>query len=236
MRDITLNIPTDEIGLRIWAALRDKFPEMRAEEKGFKVLARSINTSGGNSIHTTGKQIKVPKDMKGTKIIATGEATKTVEAAGGSAISLGSPDWYMSLERKLGDGLYGPYNVADSRGCIELLPYHLHAQLGRGNFATIMNQEKWNTFPPDIQKIIEECGAWYQAEYLKLGQRLLQEVLDKCKRLGQTVYQPTPEELQLWRNLGTGLTEDWIKKMEPLGKPAKAVYEEAQRLTKEYVK
>lgn len=235
MRDPTLNIPSDEIGLRIWTALRNKFPEMRAEEEGFKLLMRSVNTSGGENIHTTGKKIRLPSDMKGMKIIATGDSTIAMKAAGASPISLGSPDWYMSLERKLADGLYGPYTVVDSRGCIPLLPYHLHVMLGRGLFGVLMNLEKWNALPPDIQKIMDECDAWLQDEWIKLNKRLLQKTLNKCNELGQTVYKPTPEELTSWRTLGVKITEAWIKKMDAMGKPGKAVYEEAKRLTKEYV-
>jgi TRAP-type C4-dicarboxylate transport system substrate-binding protein len=236
MRDMALDIPTREIALRVWTELQDKFPEMRAEEKGFKVIARLINLYSANSIHTIQKLVKVPADLKGMKIIATGDSTKLVQAAGGSPISLGSPDWYMSLERKLGDGIVSPYIVIDSRGCTELLPFHTHVELGRGLYSIIMNEDRWNSLPSDIQKIIADCGTWLETEYDAVSKNLYRETLDKVKTLGQTIYKPNPEELLQWRALGARITEDWMERMKKMNKPGKAAFEEAQRLAKEYGK
>jgi hypothetical protein len=45
---------------------------------------------------------------------------------------------------------------------------------------------------------------------------------------------PTPEEMQLWRQAVKPVHQKWIADNEAKGLPAKAIYQEAKRLIKEY--
>ena len=47
---------------------------------------------------------------------------------------------------------------------------------------------------------------------------------------------PTPQELKLWKEAVQPVHEKWIADTEAKGLPAKAVYDEAKRLIKEYDK
>ncbi len=233
MRSITFHIPTAKDGRLVWKQLLDEFPEMREEVKDYKVLVRSFSMSG-NDVHTTEKPVRVPSDLKGLKIIATGEAVKLMKAAGAIPLSLGSPDWYMSLERKLGDGVFAPLNVADSRGCVELLPYHTDMHLGRGIYSAIMSKKKWDSLPADVQTGFEAANEWLADHYPESGIQCMEESMEKARKLEQRIYKPTIEEMRQWWGLGKGLTEEWIQKMERIGKPGKAVYERAVELTKQF--
>ena len=88
--------------------------------------------------------------------------------------------------------------------------------------------------PPDIQQIFEDLSPW-------LGQALIQAdngyeamVIGKAKELGHAMTIPTPQEMQLWKNAVQPVHDKWIADTEAKGLPAKAVYEEAKRLIKEY--
>ena len=226
--------PTDERGNLIWDELWNKFPEMRAEYGDVKVLWKFI--SGGNSLQTTGKEIRVPGDMTGMKIITGSSGIRIMQETNCSPVDLPAPEWYMALERKLGEGLYTYHYVMDLFGCTELLPYHLKLGLGSSAMLHIMNLDRWNSLPPDIQKIIEDLEPWITAETLRVGHQMDADVWDKCRELGHTIVEPTPEELSQWQELARPAAEDWIKENEKRGKPARAVFEEAMRLVKEYKK
>jgi TRAP-type C4-dicarboxylate transport system substrate-binding protein len=57
-----------------------------------------------------------------------------------------------------------------------------------------------------------------------------------AKEMGHQIYQPTAEEMKLWRQAVQPVHEKWIADTEAKGLPARAVYEEAKRLIKEYGK
>ena len=234
MNNVTVNIPTPKDGREIWDQLLAKFPEMREELKGYKFLVRAINTVGINDILTTDKIVRVPDDLKGMKIIATGESAKWIKESGASPLSLGSPDWYMSLERKLGDGVFAPVTVVDSRGCLELTPNITRLSLGRGTYGVIMNLKKWNSLPDDIKNQIEEVNAWLTERYPQTGAEAFLEADAKSKKNGTLIYYPNPEEKKLWRKLGEKSTAEWIEKMESMDKPGKAVFTELKRLTSKF--
>lgn len=52
--------------------------------------------------------------------------------------------------------------------------------------------------------------------------------------LGQTFYEPTQEELKLWKALFPVAVEKWITEQEAKGRPAKALFQEALRLVDKY--
>ena len=77
---------------KLWA----KYPEMKAEFQGMKVLGpRSMPA---NHFHTTGKQVLTPADIKGMKCIASATTADQLQMAGAIPVSLGIGDWYTSLE------------------------------------------------------------------------------------------------------------------------------------------
>jgi TRAP-type C4-dicarboxylate transport system substrate-binding protein len=97
----------------------------------------------------------------------------------------------------------------------------------------IMNLAKWNSLPPDIQKIIDGLSPWASdlawTEFVQSDARTER----KWRESGHTVIDPTREELRLWLELGLPQAEKWIKKVEASGKQPRAIFDEALRLSEE---
>jgi hypothetical protein len=56
------------------------------------------------------------------------------------------------------------------------------------------------------------------------------------KKKGNNFYELTSEETAKWREVNKPIQEIWVQELEKKGKPARKVYEEANRLVKKYSK
>ena len=144
----------------------------------------------------------------------------------------------MSLDRGLADGITSHYPVLHGFGILKLLPYH--TMFGAGAVMSldmmIMNLKTWNKLPPDIQKIFEDLSPWFAQEAIKMDLGYEGMVIGQAKEMGHKFIYPTPNEMQQWIDAVQPVHEKWIKETEEKGLPARAVYEEAKRLVKEYGK
>ncbi|OGO23474.1 MAG: hypothetical protein A2144_00145 [Chloroflexi bacterium RBG_16_50_9] len=92
----------------------------------------------------------------------------------------------------------------------------------------------WNKLPADIKKMIEDLEPWYTEN------RIAKEVAggrngEKVGRdKGHSFYELEPGEGQKYLNAAKPIHDDWIKRVEGVGKPGKALYDELKRLIREY--
>ena len=99
----------------------------------------------------------------------------------------------------------------------------------------IMNLEKWNSLPTDLQQIIESLAA--ETELLcfndtMAGDKRVQERISGME--GHTVIEPTEAELALWKERAMPLHQEWIDKMEAKGLPGQAVYDKVTEVIARY--
>ena len=233
MIQLAVSPPTDKRGIQLWDELWNEFPEMKEEFSKVKVLLKFL--SGGTGLQLTkGKEARVPEDMRGMKIITNVTGVEMLKMVDASPIDLPAPEWYTALERELGEGLWTNTYVMNMFGCTELLPYHLDLGLGAGAHTYIMNLDRWNSLPPDIQKAIEDLAPWWTDMQVNNSLEGQQRVWSKCEELGHTIVRPTMEEFQLWQDVALPSSDKWIETNEAKGKPAQEVFEEARRLSTKY--
>jgi TRAP-type C4-dicarboxylate transport system substrate-binding protein len=225
-----------EVANKIYWELYNKFPAMREEWAGLRLL--NCSAMPPVQIHMTKKVVKLPADLKGVKVASMGDISRIVNLVGGAPVEIANiGDLYMSLERGLVEGVINHFPVVQAFGCTPLVPYH--TILGEGGISMsphcfIMNPDSWNKLPSDIQKIFDEEDAWYQTEIVKSDIGEIERAMNEGKKLNHTFTYLTPEEIKVWSDLGVSLHNEWIEKMEAKGKPARAIYEEAKRLIAQY--
>ena len=173
------------------------------------------------------------------KIIALGGTFASEMAALGAApIDVKVGDMYMALERGMAEGISAPMPVLDGFGILKLLPYHTMFEGGASEAVdmVLMNEKTWNKLPPDIQKIFEDLDSYLVQQLRQFDGMALDRAMNSAKEMNQTFITPTPEEMQLWVDAVQPVHQKWIAETEAKGLPAKAVYEEAKRLIREYQK
>jgi TRAP-type C4-dicarboxylate transport system substrate-binding protein len=123
----------------------------------------------GPGLFHTKKVVSGIDDIKGMRIKANASSAKIIKAVGGSPVTMPISETYDALQKGLVDG------IALNTDTLKSLKYadHIHCTLENTGVAyttalfVVMNKEKWNQLPPDIQNIFEQVSREY-AE--KMGQ------------------------------------------------------------------
>ena len=224
-------------GTEVYQKIYDKFPEIRNEFKGVKVMAARMGPA--YQLCFTNKQVQVPADLKGMKVISVGGSmAKEMVAMGAATMDVKVGDLYMSLERGLAEGISTHIPILQAFG---ILPLVRNITLFEGGTAMgpdmlLMNLNTWNNLPADIQKIFDDLSPWLGQELIKADNGFEAMVLGKAREMGHTIITPTAEQMKLWIEAVQPIHQKWIADNEAKGLPAQAVYDEAKRLIKEYSK
>lgn len=226
-----------EEGTEVYHKIFNAFPEVRNEFKGVKVMAARMGPA--YQLHFTKKEVRVPADINGMKVISVGGSmAKEMAAMGAAPMDVKVGDLYMSLDRGLAEGISSHVPILHAFGILKLLPYHTMFQGGAamGPDMILMNGKKWNSLPPDIQKVFEDLSPWLGQTLIKADNGYEAMVMGKAREMGHTITTPTPQEMKLWKAAVQPIHDKWIADTEAKGLPARAVYEETKRLIKEYDK
>ncbi len=155
--DLPLGFPSGWVATHVSSDFYDKFRP--AEWDGVHLLY--INTSGPLILQTISKPVRTLADLKGLKIRGAGRMTETLRSLGAVPMPLEMPDVYEALRRAVIDGIMVDLSTLKYWKFAELVNYVTPTwQLGTGiTFYCVMNKNKWNALPADIQKIFTETAA-----------------------------------------------------------------------------
>jgi TRAP-type C4-dicarboxylate transport system substrate-binding protein len=224
-------------GTEVYQKIFNQFPEIRDEFKGVKVMAARMGPA--YQLCFTNKQVQVPADLKGKKVISVGGSmAKEMVAMGAAPMDVKVGDLYMSLERGLAEGISTHIPILHAFGILKLVPNITLFEGGTamGPDMLLINLKTWNKLPADIQKIFEDMSPWLGQELIKADNGYEAMVLGKAREMGHTIITPTAEQMKLWVDAVQPIHQKWIADTEAKGLPAQAVYDEAKRLIQAYSK
>jgi TRAP-type C4-dicarboxylate transport system substrate-binding protein len=113
------------------------------------------------------KKITSLDQLDGMRIRATGSTVRSIEALGAVPVAMPTPDTYEALSKGIVDGNIGPpemlkgWRQAEVTKYITIMPPAYNAMM-----YIVMNLEKWNSLPKDVQNAIEKVNAKW---HLKTG-------------------------------------------------------------------
>lgn len=231
-----LTLVDPDAGVKIWNEVEEKFPEMKTEQKRFKVLYKHSSNAG--HLHMVKKSVRVPSEVKGMKITCQGHLATIMKSVGASPLAVPVPEWYTALDRGMAEGQIMHYHGAYETKIYEHLKYH--TDIGEGIALNleefVMSWDTWKSLPPDIQKLFDDLSPWLTNRVAELINGVTAEGKEVMKKAGHTFIKLTPDEEKLWMNAALPLHNQVLEKMQEKGVPAKAVYEEAKRVAQKYRK
>lgn len=228
-----LGVPISRGSADFYNEAMNSIPELAQEMSEVKILFM-YNSGAETNVHTTKKLVRVPNDIAGLKMIGVGAFVEYLKAVKSSPLYLTPNDFYTALERGVAEGVIVPYVVLDIMGCTELTPYHLSLDLAAPRFQLMMNLEKWNSLSVEDQEMFNTLNKWAVKKIIENNEASKEETIEKMKKLGQKIIEPTPAEFKLWQEAGIPMLEKWIKETEAKGKPARKVFEKLKLIANKY--
>jgi len=209
---------------------------MDTDFKGLKVL--SLWVHGPGLIHSK-NPIVLPSDLNGVKLRAPSRTTNMLfTELGATPVGMPVPAVPEALSKGVIDAAVIPWEVTGSLKVPELVHNHTEfpgASLYTITFLFAMNEDKFNSLPEDLQKVIMDNSGM---EYSAFGGRVMEEDdgpgREEAVKLGNNIIELTPEQVQQWKDASAPVEATWIEDMNSKGIDGAALVAEARALIAKY--
>ena len=163
-------------------------------------------------------------------------AAARAQSLGSVPVSSTPPETYSFWEKGVADGgnvvtlpeLF-TYKWGDVIKYVNLIP------MTRPPMATIMNLQKWNSLPPDIQKIMNDMIPEITDIADKNQVLSYKDAIARApKELGTTFHRPSKDEIARWTAVDKPVQDKFIADLEAKGMPGKQFYADYLALEQKY--
>ena len=226
-----MGFPTAESCAKALWHIYKTFPEVQAEYKGVKVLW--LHTTPNMKMNTKKKPVKTLEDLKGMKIGVSGAlGVKVGKALGLSPVTIPTPDLYEAGDKGVIDGFVRPAELLISRKLGEVTKYVTDVDLGHDLFFIIMNQKKWDSLPPDVQKVFNDLSGDWAVDFTgKEWDKFEKAARTEVEAKGIEFYTLPPQEAERWKKAVIPVQDEYAADLEAKKKPGKKVLEELRKFS-----
>ncbi|MGN1001138.1 MAG: TRAP transporter substrate-binding protein DctP [Oscillospiraceae bacterium] len=165
---------------------------------------------GNSVIVCNDRQIKSPGDVKGLTFRASGTwVSKTVEAWGGAATTIGLADLADAFSKKTVSGVATGYNIIVPFKIYEVAKYVTHTTMSEGFAALLMNGDRWAELNADEQALLEEAAEIFETRSQEIGNQFMDEYVATIENSGvNETYTLSADEQQQFIELAMGLYDE----------------------------
>jgi TRAP-type C4-dicarboxylate transport system substrate-binding protein len=188
-------------------------------------LAGGIGTTA--SIFTVKDKIRKPKDLEGIKIRSSGgPTTRMLTAARASVVSVPFTETYEALQRGVVAGAFTDWSGSYDAKFLDFLRHVCVLDCYVTTIGIVMNKKSYERLPTEYKKIIDEAADNSIPPLIKNIAVVTKKSQEFLLSKGGEIYNPTPAEMQAWKDTFMFVWEDWIKEMESKGLDGKALLHE----------
>ncbi|HHX77012.1 MAG TPA: TRAP transporter substrate-binding protein DctP [Firmicutes bacterium] len=230
--------PSSSVASLALCRIYEEFPEFQAEyPDGAEML--SFFTGATYQLHTVNKPVRTLEDVKGLDLIAINKETADIiSQLGANPITIGTGDWYISLERGMAEGIVCPFAPIRAMQVSEIARYHTVLDMGLSPFYVAMNKNFYDNLPEELRQIIDEESGTKFAEACGYGLDHGSEIdIEWMLEQGgeREFILLTPEEKADWAQQLRPIWEANIKEREEDGLPAQKIVDAMERFAEELV-
>jgi TRAP-type transport system periplasmic protein len=195
----------------------------RFQPKEFKETKILFLTAVAPGPFHTKRPVSKLEDLQGMKIRCPGGPNVLfVKAMGAVPVVLPTGDTYDALSKGVVEGTMSAFEP------LEILKWHEVVRYSTPTGAAIsqvrylvMNKEKWNSLPPNLQQIITKTAAEYSEKLAKLCDDIeLDAMKNLTAKYKHTIIKLDPKEEQRWIAKGAPVLDTYIKEKTQKGFPA----------------
>lgn len=162
-------------------------------------------------IWTADKKITTPEDIKGMRIRVAGPLEgRTVEALGGSPVTMSSAEVYEALERGTIDGLISYIGTIPGRSLQEVIKYGTAAPFGAYSLDAYARADWFAELPEAQQEALNQAGEVYTDE----GTEAMLEIhegqyRDTIEAAGVEIVELDAEQIAAFEEAVAGTYDEW---------------------------
>ena len=182
-----------------------------------------FHAHGPSVIFSVNKPVRQMEDLKGMVIRSTGVGASIIEALGGKGYGAAQNEAYELMSKGTIDGSYTPRETLEGWKQAEVVKYFTECpEVGStANMYVVMNKDKWDSLPPDIQKVFTDVSNEWIEKHAKTWTYYDISGMQFFKTFdGREVIDLTPEESARWVQATQPLKDSYIKEREAKGLPA----------------
>ncbi len=165
------------------------------------------------SYHTV-PRVDTLADLKGLKISVQGRiAGETLEALGGTPISLPINEVYSALQRGTVDGAAIGWPATVAFKLTDIVRHHVRASLGGETAIMIMNNKSYEKLTGKAKKAIDDhSGTMYTNWFNKvIDDTETQNIAATEKMKNQEIHKLAPKEAAIWKKRIEPVVANWMK-------------------------
>lgn len=190
----------------------------------------------GQAIQMAGDEVRSPMALEGMKIRTPSRTGAwMIEALGASPVQTSVGEIPVSLSRRVIDGALIPFEIIPPLRIYEQTDYQIEGpagqRLGTAVFSVIMNQERWDGLPADIQQIFtDNSGADWHQEIGGIWDGADDFGINLAVENGNEHIELSEDEWAAFEATFDSVVQRWIAEVEGQGIDGEALYRRAQEL------
>lgn len=231
--DLPMGYPNAHVATKVINDFYNKF-----KPKSFsKVKVLYLFAHGPGILHSK-KPVKKLEDLKGMKIRSYGFSVKMAEALGGVPVAMGQGGAYEALQKGVAEATIAPMEVLKGWKQAEVINsttecYDIGYTAG---FFVVMNLDKWNSLPKDIQNTIEEINKEWVGKYGDAWEQSDREGREFTLSKGNKIIPLSAEESARWVKAVAPVVDEYVKSTKAKGLPGQEYVDFIRAKIKEYKK
>lgn len=225
--DLPLGYPSGKVTSRVVNDFYNKFKP--TELSDVKVLY--LHGHGPGLLHTR-KPVHSLEDINGMKIRSTGLSAKVVAALGAVPVAMPQGATYESLQKGVVEGTLGPMEVLKGwhQGEVIKSTTDCHTIGYTVSMFVVMNLQKWNSLPADIQQIFEETSHEWIGVHGDKWDGLDREGREYTLSLGNSIISLDSEQNARWEQSVQSVIDNYVQAAEAKDLSGQAYVQELTRL------
>lgn len=216
--------------------LYEGFDPYRQEWEGSNLVPVIFQPTGTNVVGFP-ERLGGPEDIARQRVRASGSAVDVLDSLGATSAQMSSAETYEGVQRGVIDG----YTSIELGGVAsfslpEVAEYTHDVGLGSGGVIVVfMNKEVFDSFPDDIQQVIEETTEEFAQKWFDMQTAIDEEACANVIEQGATLVEWTDEAKQDLADRAFDRARDsWIADAENAGAPGEDFWEAWRESQEQY--
>jgi TRAP-type C4-dicarboxylate transport system substrate-binding protein len=180
------------------------------------------------------KPVKNLEDLKGLELRASGGVAQVLQVLGAAPVGMPQSECPEALQKGVVQGAASSLETLMDFKYAEMCRYVTIFNGPVYPFAVVMNMEKWNSLPTDVQEVMDGLGTEQASWTGTYMDKHVDESIEWSKKTYNIeITELTKTELTRWNKLMRPLIDKWITDAKAKGLPARTIMQDI-RIARDY--